>query len=231
MEIKHLFFDLDRTLWDFEKNSQNELNYLFNKYKLHQRGISLPNEFIKIYKKVNEDCWERYRNNKLTKEKLRKERFDLTLSFFGINDADLASRIGNAYVANSPYRTDLVFGTIDLLDKLFPKYKMHIITNGFEEVQHVKLEQSNLVKYFDKVITSEAAGAKKPSKLIFDYALNKSGALIEESIMIGDDLNTDIQGALNIGMKNIYFNPHQKEHKFNVWQEVVKLSDIKNILL
>ena len=230
MEIKHLFFDLDRTLWDFEKNSHNELNCLFNQYKLHQRGISLPNEFIKVYKKINEDCWERYRNNKLTKENLRVERFDLTLSFFGINDSDLASKIGDDYVLNSPYRTNLIAGAIELLDYLYGKYVIHIITNGFEEVQHIKMAQSKLAKYFDQIITSEAAGAKKPNPLVFKYAINKSGASLDNSLMIGDDLNTDIIGAINFGMKSIYFNPNFKTHQFTVWKEVRSLLEIKNIL-
>ena len=230
MEIKHLFFDLDRTLWDFENNSHNELNHLFNKYKLHQRGISLPKEFIKVYKKINEDCWERYRNNKLTKENLRVERFDLTLSFFGINDSVLASRIGDDYVINSPYRTKLIEGATDLLDYLYGKYVLHIITNGFEEVQHIKMTQSKLTKYFDQIITSEAAGAKKPNPLVFEYAIKKSGASLENSVMIGDDLNTDITGAINFGIKSIYFNPNFKKHEYVIWKEVESLSEIKNIL-
>tara|TARA_B100001287_G_scaffold84133_1_gene70256 strand:- start:16593 stop:17288 length:696 start_codon:yes stop_codon:yes gene_type:complete len=229
-KIKHLFFDLDRTLWDFEKNSHNELNHLFRKYKLHQKGISLPNEFIKIYKKINENCWERYRNNKLSKEKLRVERFYLTLSFFGINDSDLASRIGDEYVLNSPYRTNLIEGSIDLLEYLHKKYLLHVITNGFEEVQHIKMTQSKLTKYFDQIITSEAAGAKKPNPLVFEYAIEKSGASLDNSLMIGDDINTDIIGAINFGMKSIYFNPNFKKHRIIVWREVRSLSEIKNIL-
>ena len=231
MAIKNLFFDLDRTLWDFEKNSTNELLYLFNKYKLHQRGISLPNEFIKIYKNVNEKCWEKYRKNLLSKEKLRVERFEQTLSFFGISDPILAYKIGEEYVSNSPYRTDLIFGTIELLDSLFPHYKLNIITNGFNEVQFIKVKQSKLGRYFKHIITSEAAGAKKPSRKIFNYALNITDSLIQESVMIGDDLNTDIKGAINIGMKNIYFNPNEIKHNINVWNEVSSLSEIKKILL
>jgi len=231
MAIKNLFFDLDRTLWDFEKNSKNELMYLFNKYKLHQKGISLPDEFIKIYKNVNKKCWEKYRKNLLSKEKLRVERFELTLSFFGISDPILAYKIGEEYVSNSPYRTDLIFGTIELLDSLFPHYKLNIITNGFNEVQFIKVKQSKLGRYFKHIITSEAAGAKKPSRKIFNYALNITDSLIQESVMIGDDLNTDIKGAINIGMKNIYFNPNEIKHNISVWNEVSSLSEIKKILL
>jgi putative hydrolase of the HAD superfamily len=230
MKIKNLFFDLDRTLWDFEANSHNELINLYNQFKLHQLGISLPLEFIKVYKKINEECWQKYRENTLTKEKLRAERFNLALAYYGIEDKKLAQDIGDAYVINSPYRTALIEGSIELLDYLHGRYSLHIITNGFEEVQHIKLAQSNLTKYFDQIITSESAGAKKPSSIVFEYAMNKSGANLDNSVMIGDDLNTDIIGAINIGMKSIYFNPHRKSHSYPVWKEVSLLSEIKSIL-
>lgn len=231
MIIKHVFFDLDRTLWDFEKNSHNELIHLFNHFKLHQLGISLPEEFIKVYKKINEECWEKYRNNTLTKEKLRSERFNLTLLYFGIDNHTLSVDIGNAYVTNSPYRTKLIPGTINLLEELNKVYTLHVITNGFEEVQHIKMNQSGLTKYFNQIITSEAAGAKKPSPLVFEYSMKKSNAKLEESVMIGDDLNTDISGAINFGMKSIYYNPNSVKHNYAPWKEVVSLVDIISILL
>ena len=231
MPIKHLFFDLDRTLWDFDKNSFEELSFLYKKYKLHEKGISLPEEFIKIYKQINEKCWEQYRLNLISKEDLREKRFYDTLSYFGIENKQLSIQFGDDYVANSPKRTCLIPGTIDLLEKLQPLYKMHIITNGFEEVQHIKLINSNLSKYFQIVVTSEMAGAKKPSPLAFEYALNKANAKVNESIMIGDDLNTDIKGAINIGMKTIYFNPHFVNHTYPVWEEVNVLNEIKSVLI
>ena len=231
MKIEHLFFDLDRTLWDFEKNSYEELSFLYSKYKLHEKGISLPNEFIKIYKNINEKCWESYRKNQLTKEDLRVKRFHDTLLYFGIDDKFLAKHFGDDYVINSPKRTHLINGTIDLLKTLKPHFNMHIITNGFEEVQHIKLKNSKLSDFFQVVVTSEAAGAKKPSPLAFEYSLEKTGAKLGNSIMIGDDLKTDIQGAIQIGMKCIYFNPNCKEHKYPVWKEVKNLAEIKNILL
>lgn len=230
-DLKHIFLDLDRTLWDFETNSHEELINLYHSHHLHQRGISLPEEFIKIYKQINEDCWERYRNNKLSKEKLRGERFYLSLNYFGIDNLNLANKIGEDYVKNSPYRTKVISGTFELLDHLSKNYNLHIITNGFEEVQHIKLKESGLAKYFEQVITSEEAGAKKPAKKVFEFALMKSSARVEESVMVGDDLKTDIEGAIDIGMKSIYFNPNGKVHEYDVWKEVKKLSEIKNILL
>ena len=134
----------------------------------------------------------------------------LSLNYFGIDNLDLANKIGEDYIENSPYRTKVISGTFELLDHLSKNYTLHIITNGFEEVQHIKLKESGLAKYFDQVITSEEAGAKKPAKKVFEYALMKSGARVAESVMVGDDLKTDIKGAIDFGMKSIYFNPNGK---------------------
>ena len=169
--------------------------------------------------------------NQLSKEKLRSERFLLTLEYFGIINHKLAIKIGNDYVNNSPFRTKLIPFTIELLNALKNHFQLHVITNGFEEVQHIKLRESGLNHYFNKVITSEMAGAKKPDPSIFDYALKLSGALVENSVMIGDDLNTDIYGAIKVNMKAIYYNPHQKVHDFNIWKEVQNLNEIKKILI
>ena len=231
MQIKHLFFDLDRTLWDFEKNSHDELVSLFHKYQLHQKGISLADEFIKVYKKINNKCWEKYRKNLITKDKLRTERFLQTLIYFGIENKKLAENLGTDYVNNSPHRTILIDGTIDLLKTLEGHFSMHIITNGFEEVQWVKLEKSGLLPYFDKVITSEKVGVKKPDVKIFQYALSEANASLNESIMIGDDLKTDIAGAIDVGMRCIYYNPNNHHHNLIIWKQVSSLSEIKNILL
>tara|TARA_B110000879_G_scaffold67293_1_gene94246 strand:+ start:2524 stop:3219 length:696 start_codon:yes stop_codon:yes gene_type:complete len=231
MSIKHLFFDLDRTLWDFETNSFNELVNLYHCHNLHQKGISLSEEFVKVYKKINEKCWERYRENTLSKENLRFERFKQTLEYFGIYDLELSIKIGDDYVKNSPYRTILIPNAIELLSELQPIYKLHIITNGFQEVQHVKINQSGLANFFTIVVTSEMAGAKKPNPLIFNYALEKAGANLENSVMIGDDLNTDIKGAVNVGMKSIYFNPNKRTNNSIAWKEVVTLMEIKDIFL
>ena len=228
--FKHIFLDLDRTLWDFEKNSTAELTYLFTKYQLQQKGISLVDEFIKIYKNINDQCWALYRENKLSKQELRSLRFLETLDYFGIANDELAENIGLDYIANSPNRTALIEGSLELLDYLNAKYELHIITNGFEEVQHKKLLNSQINSYFNQIITSEAAGFKKPKTEIFDYALKKAGAQRAESVMIGDDLNTDIQGAVDFKMKAIYFNPNGKKHDFNLLGDVSHLLEIKAIL-
>ena len=157
------------------------------------------------------------------KDELKEEENKLS------ND-ELAENIGLDYIANSPNRTALIEGCLELLDYLNAKYELHIITNGFEEVQHKKLLNSQINSYFNEIITSEAAGCKKPKTEIFDYALKKSGAQRAESVMIGDDLNTDIQGAVDFKMKAIYFNPNGKKHDFNLLGDVSHLLEIKAIL-
>lgn len=228
--IKHVFFDLDRTLWDFNANSRLELNNLWTEFKLHQKGISLPDQFIKIYEKVNSECWAKYRKDEITKEELRGKRFNDTLSYFGIEDANLAEEIGATYIQNSPNRTILVEGTKEILFYLKEKYHLHIITNGFKEVQHLKLNNCGLTPFFDEIITSEEVGVMKPNAQVFDYSLNQANAKKEESVYVGDDFKVDIEGATNAGLHTIFYNPNKKQHSLAILGDVSKLHEIKNIL-
>ncbi len=228
--VTHIFFDLDRTLWDFESNSHDELLAIWKRNGLHQRGISLPVEFIKVYKQINEQCWEAYRKNEISKEVLRGERFRSTLAYYGIKDEGLAEEIGLQYITNSPQRTKLVNHAHEILDYLSGKYELHMITNGFEEVQHIKLEKSGLDKYFGAVVTSEMAGVKKPAQQIFDLAIAESGAEPDKTVYVGDDLVVDVLGAIGAGWQAIYYNPHQVAHNHSMLADVQCLSEIKNVL-
>jgi putative hydrolase of the HAD superfamily len=229
--FKHIFFDLDRTLWDFESNSREELHAIYDSFNLKSKGIEYPMEFIKVYKAFNDACWDEYVKGTLGKEELRTKRFLDTLTYFGISDTSLAEAIGNRYVSHSPYRTVLIPDAIPVLDYLKQKgYHLHIITNGFEEVQHIKLQESKLRPFFDVVITSEMAQAKKPSKVIFDMALQTTGAAIEEVVYVGDDLNIDIAGGISAGWEVIFYNPHGISHHLRTFSDISRLSELKNIL-
>ena len=160
--IKHIFFDLDRTLWDFEKNSHTTLLQLISHFNLTDKGIDNAEKFIKKYKIHNEKLWDLYRENKINKEELRSKRFLMTLSEYGIDDKDLAEQFGLVYIKQSPLKTNLFPFSHEVLSYLKTKYTLHIITNGFEEVQYIKLAAADLKKYFDVVVTSEKAGVKKP---------------------------------------------------------------------
>ena len=228
--IEHIFFDLDRTLWDFESNSEATLIELFEELKLTQKlGVS-DKEFIKEYKRINELFWADYRNGIIGKETLRYARFEAAMKFFGHSDRELATTIGEEYIHRSPRKTGLVDGAIDILDYLKPKYQLHIITNGFDEVQQVKMDSSGLTPYFLEVITSEEAGAKKPSNIVFDYAREKSGATNRNSIMIGDHLEADIDGALGVGWKAVYYEPSLERMIGKDFHHIHHLNELKDIL-
>ena len=228
---KHIFFDLDRTLWDFEKNSLEVLLQLYNDYHLSTKGILDSNLFIERYKYHNEKLWEFYRLNKISKEKLRDERFMLTLKDFNIFSDELASDLGKEYIKLCPKKNNLFPYVHPVLKFLKRKYSLHIITNGFEEVQMLKLENSNLINYFDHVITSEQVGFKKPTNQIFRFSLLKAGAKPYECLMIGDDLHADILGAKGFDIDQVFFNPMRLMHSISdITYEINCLSELKEIL-
>jgi len=228
--IKHIFFDLDRTLWDFEANSHETLLELCTSHNLSDKGIEDYEAFIKIYKVHNEQLWDLYRQDKIKKEDLRGKRFRLTLAEYGIDNPELAEEFGQAYIKLCPLKTVLFPFTHQVLKHLSKKYKLHIITNGFEEVQHIKLVSSGLTQYFDLIVTSEQIGVKKPNARIFEFALSQAKAIPEESIMIGDDLSVDILGAEAVGIQGVYFNPNRIAHKEYVVHEIFCLSELISLL-
>ena len=230
MQIKHIFFDLDRTLWDFETNAYKTLSELYEEHALRKKGISDVDVFIDNYKMHNERLWELYRDGKVEKDVLRSRRFKLTLQDFGIDDDCLASELGDQYIQKCPLKTHVFPFTYEVLDYLKDKYHLHIITNGFEEVQYVKLEQSKLLHYFEQVVTSEQVGVKKPNPEIFRYALVKAFCKPDESMMIGDDLPVDILGAKAMGMHQVYFNPEKTAHQESIDFEISCLSQLQGLL-
>lgn len=227
---QHVFFDLDRTLWDFETNSHETLIELIDKYKLIEKGISSPTTFINEYYVINDVLWEEYRQGKIDKELLRFERFKRALDKYEIFDRKLIEDFGNDYVYLSPLKTNLLPHTEEILDYLRSKYVLHIITNGFEEVQHIKLKNSGIDHYFSEIITSERAGYKKPDKRIFDFSVSLADTHVEKSIMIGDSLDADILGAKNAGMHQVFFNPNKEEHSEDITHEISSLKELKKLL-
>jgi putative hydrolase of the HAD superfamily len=228
-KYKHIFFDLDHTIWDFERNSKETLSELYEKYNLSSLGVPAFEIFIKAYSDRNFIMWDQYRQGIINKEILREKRFSYTLKDLGLNENLLPGSFATDYVAAGPTKTYLFPFVTELLDYLHSKYQLHIITNGFEEVQFIKLNSSGLEKYFKEIITSEGAGYKKPDRNIFYYSLNKSGASIDNSIMIGDSLESDIIGARDVGIDQVYFNPKGTNHSEKITYEIQCWSELKNI--
>ncbi len=230
-KYKHLFFDLDRTLWDFDTNNKSTFSDLFQKFELINKGITDTEEFYKRYQEINFDLWEMYKKHEISKDELNFRRFYESLLLYKIDDSELAKDIGAFYINISPQKTMLYPKTHEILENLSGKYQMHIITNGFEEVQYIKIDRSGLGKYFEKIITSERAGHKKPDRRIFEFAMQETGANAANSIIIGDDPEADIVGAREIGMDQIWVkHPPVKDAMGEATYEVNNLIDIMKIL-
>jgi putative hydrolase of the HAD superfamily len=206
-QIQHVFFDLDHTLWDFEKNSDLAFKKVFGKQNI---TIDL-NSFLTVYKPLNLQYWKLYREEKISKDELRYGRLKNTFDAinYSISD-DLIDIIAVEYIDFLPDFNHLFEYTFEILEYLKDKYQLHIITNGFEEIQIKKMESSNILHYFNSVITSESVGVKKPNPKVFYHALEVANAKKENSIMIGDNIEADVLGAINIGMQAIHCNFEQE---------------------
>jgi putative hydrolase of the HAD superfamily len=230
MPYKDLFFDLDHTIWDFELNSKETLWDLHLKYELEAKGINNFDEFYSIYSVHNHRLWDRYSKGFIKQEELRWKRIYLSLLDYKIADEALSKEMSVDYLTILPDKKNLFPYTIEILEYLKNKdYKMHLITNGFESVQFKKIKNSNLADYFTEVITSEASNSLKPNKEIFEYALKVSNANVETSIMIGDNEDADIQGAINVGMDSIFVNHLQIQPTVPATHTITHLKELENI--
>lgn len=221
--ITDVFFDLDHTLWDFEKNSA----LTFEKILAQNQVPVKLEDFLEVYVPNNFVFWRLFREEKITKTELRYQRLKTTFDTLGLEVTDvLVHNLSEAYIANLSSYNHLFPNAISILNYLKPKYKLHIITNGFEEVQNKKISNSNLDSFFDHVINSEMAGVKKPNPIIFNLALERANAQPEKSLMIGDSLEADILGAKAVGFKVLHFNAHN-EQKHEYCDMITDLSEIK----
>ena len=206
---RHLFFDLDHTLWDFRSNSREALRELVDVHGLVARGIPSAEAFIEAYEEINHALWAEHGAGRMPKEVLRVMRFRAGLQRFGITDGRLPGRLSEEYLERCPRKTALMPGTIEMLHAAAPNHRMHIITNGFELTQATKLKSSGLEGLFDHVITSEGAGAGKPDPRIFAKALKLAKADPASSLMIGDSITADMDGARAAGMDQAHFHPEE----------------------
>jgi len=227
MKIKHIFFDLDHTLWDFEKNSDLTFQMLFEK---HSISANLS-DFLIVYKPLNREFWKLYRDEKISKEDLRYQRLKQAFDaiYYPISD-ELIHILAIEYIEFLPEFSHLFDHTFEILSYLKEKYELHIITNGFEEIQVKKMESSKISHFFSRVITSESVQVKKPHPKVFYHALEVANATIENSIMIGDSVEADIEGALNIGMQAIHCNFENEIIESTKFRSITSLLEIKRYL-
>ena len=229
-KYQHLFFDLDHTLWDFDANARATLAQLHIDLQLPTKGINDFDTFYQNYLGHNERLWDKYRRGQIRQDELRLKRMWLTLLDFKIADEALSRQLSELFLQLLPTRTILFPDTIEVLEYLRDKgYQLHLITNGFEHTQHSKLQSSGLAPFFKEVITSEGSNSLKPQRLIFDYAMERAKARVAESIMIGDNLEVDIAGAMGVGMDQVHVNFNGAPQDIIPTYTVGHLSELKSI--
>jgi putative hydrolase of the HAD superfamily len=224
--IEHIFFDLDHTLWDFDKNSALAFEFLFKEEKI---DVGLQ-EFLNVYLPINFNYWELYRNNQISKEALKIGRLKETFESLKLEvSPESIVVLSDKYIEYLPNYNHLLEDTLVVLKYLHSKYQLHIITNGFEEIQYHKLVNSKISSYFSTVTTSEEAGVKKPHLQIFEKALQKSNAFSQNSLMVGDNYEADVRGAINAGMRSVFFDYYQKNEVLGTLQ-IQKLNELLKYL-
>lgn len=226
-----LFFDLDHTLWDYEQNSRDTLGELYVQYDLVSKGVYDVSPFQDEFRKVNTDLWYLYDRELIDSETIRKERFKRILEHFNAYEEKLSQDLSHDYLDQCPRKKNLMPHAIEILTYLKSrKYNLTVITNGFEEIQHMKLTSANLHGYFDHIITSQKAGHRKPSREIFEFALRNHGIGCHEAIMIGDNLITDIGGSRNASIDNVFYNSESIVHQGTPDYEIQCLSELNKFL-
>ncbi len=230
-KYKHLFFDLDHTLWDFDANAKEALIDVYQLFDLENKKVAPFESFYERYLYHNQILWDKYHHGLITSEELKWKRMWRTLLEFRIGDEELSRNMSSAFLEILPTKKRLFPFTIEILDYLTEKkYRLHLITNGFEKTQWNKLHNSGLQHYFIHVITSEASNSLKPQKEIFEFALQKAGAQLHESIMLGDNLDADIQGAINAGMDTVFVNHINATTDLNPTYIINELRELMDIL-
>jgi putative hydrolase of the HAD superfamily len=230
MKYKCVFFDLDHTLWDYEANARHTLQELYHHHELAREGITHFDAFLSVFNRVNQELWQLYDQGLIDSTVIRNERFRKIFQAFNLDNPDLALRLSQEYIRQSPKKGKLIPGAEEVLQYLAGSYSLTIITNGFDEVQHTKLASGKLDQYFSHIITSEKAGCKKPARGIFDAALAANKVSSNQAIMVGDNLLTDMAGARNASLDSVFFNPYRLQHEADVSYEISSLIELCSLL-
>lgn len=206
MKYRHLFFDLDHTLWDFDRNSAESIAELFDTFRLADAGIGSAAEFSRHFIAINRQLWADYDRNLITHGYIRENRFPMVFRSLGVDESAIRADLNAEYLHLLPRKPHLLESAREVLDYLKGRYTMHVITNGFADIQAIKMDSAEISHYFTHVVTNGLVDAKKPDPLIFEYALEISGADVSESLMIGDNYEADILGAKGVGMDTVFYN-------------------------
>ncbi len=226
----HIFFDLDHTLWDYNRNCEEALFEMFEQFDLKQLGIDSVNLLIEKFHITNHRLWNLYDSNQITSVELRNRRFREVFDEFGIKNKEICDQLHDFYMEISPNKPYLFPGAFEILEYLKPKYSLHIITNGIADNQEKKMIASGIKSYFASIICSQIANARKPEKAIFEFALNSTQTTAIQSLMIGDNFEVDILGAENAGIDTIMFSPEKDIFTKNKKTIINHLLELKDFL-
>lgn len=229
-KYKHIFFDLDHTIWDFDKNAEEALHELYHIHQLENIGLTSADLFIETYTRNNHRLWAQYHVGEISKDELRDARFKSTFTDLGLHPDLMPVDFEDAYVKLCPTKTNLFPHAHETLQYLQTKYTLHLISNGFKDSTRIKIAGTNLAGYFQNIVISEDVGVNKPDKAIFKHAIDLAGADKQESIMVGDSLEADIYGALGFGMDAIYFNPFNAPKPDDVPLQITHLKELTLLL-
>lgn len=230
MSLQNIFFDLDHTLWDFDRNCSETLSELYYKYRFDAYEKFTVEEFVNTYRKINVEMWHSYHSGLINKDEIRNKRFIYTFDKLGLNYKYVPEGINEDFLRICPGKTYLIPYTHEVLSYLKAKYNLYILTNGFLETQNIKIDSTNIRQYFKEIINSESCGYLKPDKRIFHHAINTAQSQCDNCLMVGDDLHADIKGAKNAGLDVVYFNREKLPHNEDLKYEIHCLSDLMNIL-
>ncbi|MHA7130319.1 YjjG family noncanonical pyrimidine nucleotidase [Algoriphagus namhaensis] len=229
-KYQHIFFDLDHTLWDYDRNVTESLQELYEYYGLLQLGISSFETFFDSFHHVNYQLWDWYNVGKIDKVNLRKVRFEMIFEHAGAAKENIPSPFEEDFMHRTSSKPHVFPYTFEILDYLKEKYRLHIITNGFDESQAKKINSAKLDPYFDLIVTSETTGHKKPDARIFHHTVKLLDARHEDCLMIGDNPNSDILGAINAGIDQVYFNPKAVVTELKPTYTIEHLKELERLL-
>ena len=231
MPYKHLFFDLDHTLWDFERNSAESLTEVYETFKLPNHGVVSLGDFVATFLKVNTRLWSDFDYGRIAHGYIREHRFRLVFEEMGLPNLAFGQEMSEEYLRLLPQKKHLLAGAAGVLDYLSEKnYQLHVVTNGFDSIQARKMESSNILHHFQHVVTNEKAGAKKPDPQIFAHALQLAKAQPSESLMIGDNWVADVQGALRFGIDAVFYNPSRQIFEEKPTYDIAHLDELRAFL-
>lgn len=229
MRYKNLFFDLDDTLWAFSLNARNTFKEVYFEYQLDQYFDSFE-EFYSLYERRNTELWVEYGNGSITKDELNKQRFLYPLQTVGLDDEELAKRYSDEFFKRIPTKSELMPYAKEVLDYLSSRYNLYIISNGFRELQSLKMQSSGIDHYFKRVILSEDIGLHKPAVEIFNFALSATQSELRDSLMIGDSWSADIEGARRVGMHHVYYSPVPQKDDSLPFKPTYCIADLRELM-